>query len=352
MGRAKIQDVARAAGVSSTSVSNYLNGRFGEMRQETCARIAEAIRQLGYVPNSAARQLKTGHSRIIGLLVPSVLNPYFAELAAAVDAAAQKKGLHVILCNTQRNPERELAFVRELVAQGVRGIIAATVLKENIDPMGEFIRKGIAFVVFENIGADDRLGCVDVVTMDHEQAAEMAVDCLAGLGHRAIAYVTPTPLNPHRLSRLQGFRRAMRKHGLGEGVVITNEAMPSCTKAYEEADLSRFGHLAAHEFARLSSRPTAVIAMNDIVAFGMLSGFYELGIPIPADVSLIGIDGIGLSRFVSPSLTTIRQPYAQIAESAIDCLHTRLADPERGASTIILEPSLDIRVSTAPPPAR
>ena len=109
---------------------------------------------------------------------------------------------------------------------------------------------------------DVRTFYTDLANMKLVHPLVVAVDCLAGLGHRAIAYVTPTPLNPHRLSRLQGFRRAMQKHGLGEGVVITNEAMPSCTKAYEEADLSRFGHLAAHEFARLSPRPTAVIAMN------------------------------------------------------------------------------------------
>ena len=94
-----IQDVAKAAGVSSTSISNYLNGRMGEMRVETQQRIAKAIKQLGYTPNTAARQLKTGSAPILGLLVPSVVNPYFGELAVAVDAAAQRKGYRVVLCN-------------------------------------------------------------------------------------------------------------------------------------------------------------------------------------------------------------------------------------------------------------
>jgi DNA-binding LacI/PurR family transcriptional regulator len=125
-----IQDVAREAGVSTTSVSNYLNGRMGEMGQETRKRIAGTIKKLSFTPNSAARQLKTGKAPILGLLVPSVVNPYFAELAVALDAAAQKSGFRVVLCNTQRQPERELAFVRELVAYGVRGILAASVVDE------------------------------------------------------------------------------------------------------------------------------------------------------------------------------------------------------------------------------
>ena len=99
-----------------------------EMREETRARISKAITTLGYVPNSAARQLKTGNAPILGLLVPSVVNPYFGELAVAVDAAAQERGFRVVLCNTQRNPATELSFVRELVAYGVRGILAASVL--------------------------------------------------------------------------------------------------------------------------------------------------------------------------------------------------------------------------------
>lgn len=347
-----IQDVAKAAEVSPTSVSNYLNGRHAEMAVATRARIASAIATLGYVPNSAARQLKTGHSRMLGLLVPSVLNPYAAELAVAVEAAAQKNGFQVMLCNTQRDPQQELVFMRELVAQGVRGIISAIVLRENLDAITEFVRQGVAFVVFENIGDDKRLEQVDLVTVDHAKATASAVDYLTGLGHTVIAYVTPTPLTPHRLERLQGFRGAMQRHGLGDGLVITNDTVPAHARPYNEADLSEFGRWAADQIADADTLPTAVIAMNDMVAFGLLSRFYELRFQIPADISLVGIDGIHLTSFVSPALTTIRQPFDKIAECALDCLIARMDRPDLQKKTIVLDPELMKKASTASPPAR
>ena len=343
-----IQDVAQAAGVSSTSISNYLNGRLGEMRPETRQRIAKAIKYLGYTPNSAARQLKTGNAPILGLLLPSVVNPYFAELAVAVDAAAQRKGYRVILCNTQREPERELTFVRELVAYGVRGILAASVL-QNVHAMSGLIQRGVAFVLFETLGVDPGIDRVDVVSMNNKMAAEKAVDCLAALGHRSIAYATATPLTPHRISRLQGFRNALHCHGIDASLVITDEDIPTHSTSHNDADLAQFGQMAAVHFLNMRPRPTAVIAMNDLLALGMMSGFLKQGVCIPDDISVVGIDDIQLSSFSYPALTTIRQPYLQIAESAIESVCARLADPARAGATISLEPSLVLRASAAAP---
>ena len=344
--RSTIQDVALAAGVSSTSISNYLNGRMDEMRLETRERISKAIDELCYTPNSAARQLKTGNAPILGLLVPSVVNPYFGELAVAVDTAAQNKGYRVILCNTQRKPDRELAFVQELVAYGVRGILAASVL-QNIDAMGALIRQGVAFVLFETLGADPGIERVDVVSMNNTMAAEKAVDCLVALGHTAIAYATATPLTPHRLSRLQGYRNALQRHRLGDGVVITDEDIPSHLSAHNDADLAQFGHVAAAHILTMQPRPTAVIAMNDLVALGMMSAFLEQGVRVPSEISIVGIDDIQLSSFTYPTLTTVRQPFLQIAESAIERICARMADPTRPGATIALDPTLILRASTA-----
>ena len=341
-----IQDVAKEAGVSTTSISNYLNGRTGEMRGETCQRIAATIKRLGYTPNSAARQLKTGNAPIMGLLVPSVVNPYFAELAVAVDAAAQKKGFRLVLCNTQREPERELAFVRELIAYGVRGIVATSVL-QNVKAMARLIQRGVAFVLFETLGADPGIERVDVVSMNNTLAAEQAVDYLAELGHRSIAYATATPLTPHRVARLQGFRNALQRHGLGDGFVITDEDIPSHSSTHNDADLARFGYLSASHIMTLRPRPTAVIAMNDLIALGMMSAFLEQGVCIPADISVVGIDDIQISSFCYPALTTVRQPYEQIAELAIERICARLADPTCPGATIALDPTLVRRASTA-----
>lgn len=341
-----IQDVARAAGVSSTSISNYLNGRMDEMRPDTQQRIAAAITELGYTPNGAARQLKTGKAPILGLLVPSVVNPYFGELAVAVDVAAQQKGFRVILCNTQRAAERELAFVRELVAYGVRGILAASGL-QNLAAMSSLTQQGVAFVLFEAFDSDAGVERLDVVSMNNALAAEKAVDCLVALGHTQIAYATATPLTPARVARLSGYRNALRRHHLGEGFLITDEDIPSHLSTHNDADLAQFGHVAAAHILTMQPRPTAVIAMNDMVALGMMSAFLEQGIRIPADVSVVGIDGIQLSSFTYPALTTVRQPYVQIAETAIERICARLADPSRAGEITALEPSLVLRASTA-----
>lgn len=340
-----IFDVAKAAGVSSTSVSNYLNGRMHEMRDETRARISKAIATLGYVPNSAARQLKTGNAPILGLLVPSVVNPYFGELAVAVDAAAQERGFRVVLCNTQRNPATELSFVRELVAYGVRGILAASVL-QNIDAMRSFIEQGVAFVLFETLKDDPGIDRIDVVSMNHGAAAEKAVDCLVGLGHKAIAYATATPLTPHRALRLEGYRNAMRRHQLERELVITDEDIPSHFTTHNDADLAEFGHAAAAHLLTIHPRPTAVIAMNDMVALGMMSAFLEQGIRVPKDISVVGIDDIQLAKFAFPTLTTIRQPYVQIAKHAIAQICERLEHPGRNGQVVALDPSLVLRKST------
>jgi len=342
-----IQDVAKAAGVSSTSVSNYLNDRMGEMRLETRERIARAIRDLGYMPNSAARQLKTGHAPMLGLLVPTVVNPYYGELAVAVDAAAQKKGFRVILCNTQRDPDREMAFVRELVSYGVRGILAASVL-QNVSAMSALIRRGVAFVLFETLGPDPGVDRVDIVSINHVLAAERVVDCLVTQGHKSIVFVTATPLTPHRLTRLRGFRNAMQRNGLGDGVVVTDEDVPVQATSHNDADLAQFGHLAAAHVMSMQPRPTAIFAMNDFLAIGMLSGFHKLGVKVPGDISIVGVDDIQLASFTSPSLTTVRQPFSQIAESAIDSICARLANPARAGSATYLEPTLVMRASTAP----
>ena len=340
-----IRDVAKAAGVSSTSVSNFLNSRMDEMSSETRHRIARAIKDLGYTPNSAARQLKTGNAPILGLLVPSVVNPYFGELAVAVDAAAQQSGFKVMLCNTQREPARELVFVQELVSYGVRGILAASVL-QNVEAMNALISRGVAFVLFETLGNDPGIERVDTVSMNHRMAAEKAVEYLMSLGHRSIAYVTATPLTPHRISRLNGFRGALQRSGLNDRWVVSDEDISSNSTTHNDADLACFGRYAAIHIAQQPSRPTAVVAMNDLVALGMISGFNETGVRVPDDISLMGFDDIQLAGFSCPALTTMRQPFVQIAESAIERVCARLADPSRSGATISLDPTLIIRAST------
>ena len=345
--RVTIQDVAKAAGVSTSSVSNYLNGRHNHLRADTLERIRQSIAALNYSPSHVARQLKTGHSPLIGLLMPSVVSPYHGELALALDEAAQRRGFRAVLGNGHRNPEREKAFIDELVSYGVRGIVVTSELRDP-DVMQGYLRRGIAFVLFDLRSADLRIDGVDVATIDNVSATAMAVDHLVELGHRKIAYVTPPPFSASRIARMNGYVQALERHGLGKPMIISTDS-GGAGEPGGDSRLAYFGQQAAAQLAQFSPRPTAVVAMNDIVAIGVVAGLHQMGLDVPADVSLVGIDDIQLAGLMVPTLSTMRPDYARMAEDAIAYLESRLAEPGLPARETVYAPTLIVRESSAAP---
>ena len=342
-----IQDVARAAGVSAASVSNLLNGRVDRMRHQTRARIEAVIASLGYKPNAAARQLKTGHVPMLGLLVPTVANPFFGELAVAVERAAQAQGYHLLLCNTLRDLAREREFAEELVAYGVRGLLTASALTDPAEILS-LTRRGVSLVAFDVQRMDIVIDGIDVVTMDNRKATALAVDHLAKLGHSRIAYVTAPSGTISRAARLRGYKEALGRHGLGDGIVVI-ENTPQGEAAYGDTELAELGRRAAHRLVAEPRVPTAVIAVNDMCALGLISGLRETGRSVPDDMSVVGIDDIHLASLLAPKLTTIRQPLSAMADAAVGRLTARLADPASPAGEHVFEPELVIRDSTRPP---
>ncbi len=345
-----IQDVARSAMVSPSSVSNYLNGRHNQMRAETCERIRMVIEELNYRPNGVARQLKTGHAPMLGLLVPSTANQFFGELAAEIEMAAQRYGFRTFLCNTLREREREREFAAELVSYGVRGMILGSAIR---DPEGiiHLLRRGISIVAFDVLSSDLGVEGLDVVTIDNVHATRIAVQHLVGLGHRRIAYVTAPVGTIGREARLRGYKEALVQHGLEEQGRVIIENAPQARSAYGDADLVQLGrHAVASLLAPEADRPTAIIAMNDLIAFGIVSRLREEGVSVPGDMSLIGIDDVNIADMTSPSLTTVRQPFPEMAEAAVASLCARMNDSKRPCNETVFKPELIIRASTAPAP--
>lgn len=346
MKRSTIQDVARGAGVSTSSVSNYLNDRHNHLRQETIERIRQSIADLNYSPSSVARQLKTGHTPMLGLLMPSVANPYHAELALALDVAAQRHGFRPVLGNGHRDPERERAFIEELVAYGVRGIIVTSELRNPL-LMRDYVRRGIAFVLFDLRASELKMDGVDMVSIDNSLAASMAVDHLVSLGHKTIAYVTSTPLSASRIARLSGYTSALERHGLGKPLVISKDTDPAAD--HGDSAHAFFGQRAASQLMQLNPRPTAVMAMNDNLAIGLFAGLHRLGVDVPREMSLVGIDDIQFAALMAPALTTLRPDYAGMAEKAIESLHSRLSDRKLPSREYVFAPELMARESSAAP---
>lgn len=344
--RVTIQDVARDSGVSTSSVSNYLNGRHNHLREETIERIRNSINALNYLPSAAARQLKSGHTPMLGLLMPSIANPYHAELALALDAAAQKQGYRTVLGNGHRDPEREREFIEELVSYGVRGIIV-TSEPRNPELIREYVQRGIAFVLFDLRLTDFNISGTDMVSIDNELATSMAVDHLAALGHKTIAYVTTQLLSANRISRKNGYANALKRHGLGQPIVIGEDEDHTVYKG--DSGLALFGQHLSGQLLALQPRPTAIIALNDILAIGVLAGLHKQGWNIPTDFSLVGIDDIQLAGLMVPTLTTLRHDYNGMAEKAVFHLKSRLENPGLPSRESIFAPELVVRESSAPP---
>ncbi len=342
---ATILDVARVARVSPSSVSNFFNNRLDKMALATRQRIEHAVIQLGYKPNRAARQLKTGHAPVLGLLVPSVANPFFGEIATATQRAAQTKGYQLILCNTFRDPGREREFAEELAAFGVRGVITGSSLL-NSKHLTDLTNRGLAVVTFEGDAALPSRKGVDVVSIDNSMATAIAVDHLVSLGHERITYVTAPGQTAARAARLHGFEAAMQRHGLSRTARIHKIALPP--GEYGDDMIAELGISAAPKLAKHRRPATAVIAMNDLLAIGLAAGFREQGLAIPRDISLVGIDDLFLARLMNPPMTSVRQPLTLMADAVINCLADRIEGVADAFQRRIFSPELIVRQSTAP----
>ncbi|HWW70407.1 MAG TPA: LacI family DNA-binding transcriptional regulator [Duganella sp.] len=344
MSESKIQDVARLAGVSTTSVSNFLNNRMGQMRPDTQRKIQQAIEQLGYRPNNAARQLKTGVASMVGLLVPSLANQFFGSLACAVETAAARHHCHVMTFSTFRDPERERAVMADLLSYGAQGIITGSALNDTGHLVGITARCPV--VAFDIKRSDDSHERITTISVDNVAATTMAVEHLVALGHRAIALVTPPPYTLNRQDRVKGFEQAVAAAGISGELVIA-DATDAPADLHGDTRLFELGRSAAALLLAARSKPTAAIAINDMMAIGIGIGLKQLGKRLPQDFSLIGIDDIFFSAANDPPLTTLRQPIQAMADAAVQ----RILAP--GAASVggeLFAPELIVRASTAAPP--
>lgn len=311
------------------------------MRVDTQKRISDAVKALGYVPNVAARHLKTGHSSILGLLIPTVVNPFFGELSLAVEQAAKRHGYRLILCNTLRDAETEQRCIQDLIAHGVRGILTVSG-QLNKKVMAQFIQSGIAFLAFD-AAEKDRL--TDVVTIDNYQCAAMLVEYLISAGHNSVVYVCSDTQTLSRKERISGYCDTMKAHNLPQQVMkISTEHLQH--SHFGDADLIELGALAAEQILAQEVLPTAVIGMNDMVAIGIMTRLREKGITVPQQISVIGIDDIHFSSLITPSLTTMRQPFDALAETAVNLLLQRITTPDSPVQHVKIPPTLVTRESS------
>lgn len=340
----KIIDVASLAGVSTSTVSNVLNGRSNRMAAETLARVNAAIVKLKYRPNTTARQLKTGHTPLIGLLVPSMANPMYGFIAREIETLAQERyGFRIMIGNTYRDRDRETRFFDDLLSHGVRGVIIISSLidEQHVEAAAE---RGLVIVSYDRRATPHMQSIVDHVSVDSFESARLATQHLIELGHTRLAFVTPAGRTMSRHEKMAGFLSAAKDAGL-EKTAHVIEGTP--VDEYGDSMMSEVGRAQAVLLAGRDDRPTGVIGVNDLMAFGLMAGFRDAGLTVPQDVSVVGIDNVFLSTLMHPAMTSVRLPVPEMAAVMVERVMSRLADPGIPTQEFIFQPTLVARESVA-----
>jgi DNA-binding LacI/PurR family transcriptional regulator len=323
-----------------------LNGRYERMRPETTERVMQAIAQLGYTPNQLARQLKTGNVAMIGLIVPSVANPFWGAVARHVEEAAQLYGYQTLLCNGERNPEHEQRYSEILWSSGVRGIIfgSSTLSFDHIIPLTE---KGMQVVAFDRRAQSSDKVVVDSVSMDNVFGARLAVNHLLELGHQRIGFLSGPLATVSRLDRLEGYHQALRDAGITPDPELIWQG--AAVNSFGDIEGFELGRAGTHTLLSLPNRPTALLAVNDMYAFGAYAGARDLGLRIPESISIVGFDDlVPLTEITVPALTTVRQPLSEMMRSAVELLIGRLEKTHTGSpEQVTMKPEFVLRASTS-----
>ena len=331
---ASVIDVARRAGVSLGTVSNVLN-RPERVAPATRERVRRAIEELEFVRNEAARQLRTGRSRTIGLMVLDVGNPFFTDLAAGVENAAEEAGLSVILCNSGNSASREDHYLSLLQAQRAYGILITPITGKN-GRIQELRARGTQ-VVFVDHGSTKRQCSVSV---DDVVGGELAVAHLIAQGHERIAFVGgPVSIN-QVADRLAGARATARAAGLPKAAIKLIRT-PGLNVAA--------GRKAGEQIAGLPPhvRPTAVFCANDLLALGVLQEMTRRNLDVPGDLAIVGYDDIDFAAAAAVPLTSVRQPREQLGHAATELLIDEVSSPETHQHRqVVFEPELVVRESS------
>ncbi|GAA4878033.1 MULTISPECIES: LacI family DNA-binding transcriptional regulator [Saccharopolyspora] len=341
---AGLADIAKAAGVSVSTVSRVLNRRAG-IKEDTRQRVLDVLNQLPHTARGLGALRRTG---VVGLLVPELSNPVFPAFAEALESRAAQAGYASLLCNT-RAAMSEKDYVQMLTARGVEGMIFVSPEIANPDSDERRSRREYEELLGEGVRMVFVNGCapsLDVpdITVDEHLAGYTAARHLLDLGHRRIGFVSgPARALPSRLKQA-GWSAALDEAGVEPAAELVAHAA-----------FGAEGGAAAMAELLDGPRPTAVLCSSDVMALGAMREAKRRGLSTPEDLSVVGFDDIGLAAYCQPALTTLAQPIADMAAAAVDELARRLDpdEPPRRATSFsrMFRPTLIVRESTAAPPS-
>jgi len=332
---ATIKDVARVAGVAVSTVSATLN-ESAPVSAEVRKRVWAAIAEVDYAPDAVARSLRKGTTRLVGLVVSDIANPFFAAATRVIETACNASGYGLVLYNTDEDEAREAEVLRLTRIQRVAGLILAPA--GSGDAYAASLRKLLSVPTVTIDRRVDQLA-LDSVSLDNRRAARLAVDYLLRIGHRRIAVIAGREGVTTGEERLAGYRDAHEAAGIPVDETLVRFGNFRQEDAYETVRRMMEGE----------TRPTAFFALNNLMTIGTMRGLTDIGFVCPDHVSVAGVDDFDWATAFRPRLTTIAQPVEEMGRKAVDLLMGRIGGeaPARGRAEVF-EPRLCVRESCAP----
>jgi DNA-binding LacI/PurR family transcriptional regulator len=337
-----IYDVAKAAGVTAATVSYVLSGKRA-VSKATRERVMQCVKELGYRPNQIARSLTKQKTKTIGLVVPNISNPFYAGMAGAAELIAYTAGFRIFVTNTYHDETLAYKLLDDLLSRRVDGIIIASEAPFLIQALqSSNTSSSMSLPLVLCLWEGNEPDFAPAVRFDFFKAGYLAAEHLLELGHQRIGVVVDATsldgiVQIHHFARLAGFQQALSQssYPLDQSLLgIGNSSLES-------------GKKAAYNLLQLPAPPTAIFATNDLMALGVMSAAWELGIQIPQQLSVVGFDDIELAAYYVPPLTTVVMRERAVAEQALDLLF-RMIEGKQVTSPPSLQPTLAVRGSTAP----
>jgi DNA-binding LacI/PurR family transcriptional regulator len=325
-----IREVAKRAGVSTATVSRTINGS-EDVSPRTAAKVHKAIQELDFYPNTHARTLVSGRSRMLGLIISDITNPFFPDLVKSFEDRAVQGGLEVIIGNTDYDPKRMAGCIRRMVERKVDGVAIMT-SEADAELVAELTRRNIPTVFLDTGKTGPRSANI---VIDYAQGIREALQHLFSLNHRRIGFITG-PLNLESARK----RHAAFLAGVEVNGVFDRELVQIGDHRIEG------GAAAMKHLLQLTVRPTAVIASNDLSAIGALGAIHEAGLKVPEDISLVGFDDISFARLTQPALTTVQISRTQLAITAFAALEKLIGNDVSQQVDYAIPTQLVMRAST------
>ncbi len=339
-------DVARLAGVSRATVSYVLNGQTGgrvPISDETRQRVLAAVAELDYVPDARAQALRSGSTKTIGLIIPDIHNPHFWQVADGVEQEAHAAGYHILLSSIPPEKEGAEDIFTNLSHRRIDGLVMVPSFIYQSEraqkTLAGLLKRGVPAVgiMAERSGANYKF---DRVISDYRDITFEIMAHLLLLGHRRIGLIFGIAVPELGMDRLSAYRESLQAAGLPVDPELVVQCGPTIEDSYQ----------AARRLLEMPARPTALLAINDLLAVGALRAIRDLGLQVPQDVSLFGYDDIPVSNYLVPRLSTASKDGENMGREAFRLLLARLQDPDRPRQEVRLPARLILRESTGPAP--